>query len=102
MMCRRSFALVARRGVRCYAATVAPDPSRISASLERPPPPAAQTELISSRLPRDASATTKRFREFDLGGKVFVVTGGGRGLGLTMAESLVEAGGKGTYATVQF
>lgn len=32
---------------------------------------------------------------FDLSGKVFVVTGGGRGLGLCMAEGLVEAGGIG-------
>lgn len=37
----------------------------------------------------------KRFREFDLQGKVFAVTGGGRGLGLAMAEALVEAGGQG-------
>lgn len=36
----------------------------------------------------------KRFSQFDLGGKVFVVTGGGRGLSLCMAEGLVEAGGK--------
>ena len=33
---------------------------------------------------------------FDLSGKVFVVTGGGRGLGLTLAEALAEAGGSGT------
>lgn len=36
-----------------------------------------------------------KFSQFDLTGKVFVVTGGARGLGLTMAEGLVEAGGKG-------
>jgi D-arabinitol 2-dehydrogenase len=36
----------------------------------------------------------KRFSQFDLDGKVFVVTGGGGGLGLCMAEGLVEAGGK--------
>lgn len=29
---------------------------------------------------------------FDLSGKVYVVTGGGRGLGLTLAEALAEAG----------
>lgn len=33
---------------------------------------------------------------FDLSGKVFIVTGGGRGLGLTLAEALAEAGGSGT------
>lgn len=32
---------------------------------------------------------------FDLSGKVFIVTGGGRGLGLTLAEALAEAGGSG-------
>lgn len=37
---------------------------------------------------------SKRFRDFDLAGGVFIVTGGARGLGLCMAEALVEAGGK--------
>jgi hypothetical protein len=37
----------------------------------------------------------QRFQDFDLHGKVLAVTGGGRGLGLTMAEALVEAGGQG-------
>ncbi|KAI1828841.1 hypothetical protein CBS147337_10355 [Penicillium roqueforti] len=36
----------------------------------------------------------ERFQEFQLRGKVFAVTGGGRGLGLAMAEALVEAGGE--------
>ena len=49
---------------------------------------------IAQRLP-DPEKDHGRFREFDLEGKVFVVTGGGRGLGLTLAEVLVEAGGKG-------
>src|SRR5215469_16550254 len=35
------------------------------------------------------------FPEFQLDGRVFIVTGGGRGLGLTLAEALVEAGGHG-------
>ncbi|KAF2809031.1 NAD(P)-binding protein [Mytilinidion resinicola] len=35
-----------------------------------------------------------RFREFDLAGGVYIVTGGARGLGLCLAEALVEAGGK--------
>ncbi|KAH5025438.1 hypothetical protein HBI82_185360 [Parastagonospora nodorum] len=36
----------------------------------------------------------KTFSQFDMKDRVFVVTGGGRGLGLCMAEGLVEAGGK--------
>ena len=34
-------------------------------------------------------------QHFDLHGKVFAVTGGGRGLGLAMAEALLGAGGEG-------
>lgn len=47
---------------------------------------------------RAESVGNRPFSQFDLGGKVFVVTGaasrGARGLGLCMAEGLVEAGGK--------
>lgn len=42
------------------------------------------------------NAGQKRFSDFDLAGGAFIVTGGARGLGLAMAEALVEAGGKGT------
>ncbi|PKX99402.1 putative short chain dehydrogenase/oxidoreductase [Aspergillus novofumigatus IBT 16806] len=35
-----------------------------------------------------------RFKEFDLADRVYAVTGGGRGLGLAMAEALMEAGAK--------
>ncbi|KAH8698521.1 putative short-chain dehydrogenase [Talaromyces proteolyticus] len=48
---------------------------------------------IQEPLPTPEDVRTQnRFREFDLQGKVFAVTGGGRGLGLAMAEALVEAG----------
>lgn len=43
----------------------------------------------------DVNVGQKRLADFDLKGKVFVVTGAARGLGLALAESLVEAGGKG-------
>ena len=41
-----------------------------------------------------------RFREFDLAGKVFIVSGGARGLGLSMAEALVEAGATGIHTSI--
>ncbi|KAL9045563.1 MAG: hypothetical protein Q9214_001414 [Letrouitia sp. 1 TL-2023] len=50
-------------------------------------------EPITQKLPESQPAKKERFREFFLADKVFVVTGGARGLGLTMAEALVEAGG---------
>lgn len=51
---------------------------------------------VAERLPDEEQGTQPghRLRDFNLQGKVFVVTGGGRGLGLTLAEVLVEAGGK--------
>ncbi|EED20984.1 short-chain dehydrogenase, putative [Talaromyces stipitatus ATCC 10500] len=50
-----------------------------------------QKHTSKKRLPPETKTNThQRFREFDLQGKVFVVTGGRRGLGLAMAEALVE------------
>lgn len=45
-------------------------------------------------LKKKADGVEKWFSKFDLSGKVFVVTGGGQGLGFTMAQGLVAAGGK--------
>lgn len=51
---------------------------------------------IKETLPKEPfQQTDQRFQSFQLRGKVFAVTGGARGLGLTMAEALVEAGGEG-------
>ncbi|KAJ5371075.1 uncharacterized protein N7496_007167 [Penicillium cataractarum] len=49
-----------------------------------------QTKLPSKKQLRNAN----RFREFDMEGRVYVITGGGRGLGLSMGEALIEAGAK--------
>jgi hypothetical protein len=50
-----------------------------------------QSKLPSKKQLRNAN----RFREFDMEGRVYVITGGGRGLGLSMGEALIEAGAKG-------
>ncbi|GAB7331136.1 hypothetical protein MBLNU13_g02614t1 [Cladosporium sp. NU13] len=55
---------------------------------------ARSISAIAQRLPSEAETkTSHRFREFELENRVFIVTGGARGLGLTLAEALVEAGG---------
>ena len=52
-------------------------------------------------LAPDENVGSKRFADFDLVGKTFIVTGGARGLGLALAEALVEAGGRGKLALQQ-
>lgn len=50
---------------------------------------------------REVNYGRKRFADFDLMGKVFIVTGGAQGLGLALAEALCEAGGKGSWHVSQ-
>lgn len=55
------------------------------------------SSLVALSQPQpDLDLVRKRFSKFDVAGKVFIVTGGAQGLGLTLAEALVEAGAKGT------
>lgn len=80
------------------ARTMHTSPSLQLAKPTNPDPkknPAPASELA---LPQDENVGRKRFADFDLKGKVFIVTGGARGLGLALAEGLVEAGGKGKPA----
>lgn len=44
----------------------------------------------------------KRFADFELAGRVFCVTGGASGIGLAIAEGLVEAGGNGEQTSCTF
>ncbi|KAI8224001.1 L-xylulose reductase [Colletotrichum sp. SAR 10_96] len=50
--------------------------------------------------PRSTNFGRGRFSDFDLKGRTFIVTGGAQGLGLSLAEALVEAGGKGRSSDV--
>ncbi|CAM1503247.1 Fc.00g080230.m01.CDS01 [Cosmosporella sp. VM-42] len=57
-------------------------------------PDPRENPALDIKPPQDINVGRKRFAEFDLAGKIFVVTGGAQGLGLALAEGLVEAGGK--------
>ncbi|KAI1429413.1 short-chain dehydrogenase [Xylaria sp. FL1777] len=57
------------------------------------PPEPRENPAIGIAPSRDENVGQKRLADFDLEGGVFIVTGGARGLGLSLAEALVEAGG---------
>lgn len=59
------------------------------------PPEPKDNPTVGIAPSRDENVGQKRLADFDLEGRVFVVTGGARGLGLALAEALVETGGKG-------
>ncbi|KAF7549740.1 hypothetical protein G7046_g8251 [Stylonectria norvegica] len=52
----------------------------------------SKAHFKTPKPPADSNFGRKRFADFDLAGKVFIVTGGAQGLGLALAEGLVEAG----------
>ncbi|KAM6479993.1 hypothetical protein HDV62DRAFT_392661 [Trichoderma sp. SZMC 28011] len=76
------------------ATLTAHKPSIVSRRNERCYTTAGESGTNVTGLPKETSVGTKRFSDFDLAGNAFVVTGGARGLGLALAEALVEAGGK--------
>ncbi|KAI0539025.1 short-chain dehydrogenase [Xylaria digitata] len=69
------------------------DPSIRHKTAPVPPEP-NKNPAVGLAPSRDEYVGQKRFADFDLAGRVFIVTGGARGLGLCLAEALVETGGK--------
>lgn len=79
--------------IRCLAR----EPSRVSrfqplTTLLQQRGLATHSEAIHKGNPRERRPINTH-SPFDVDGKVFVVTGGGQGLGLSIAQGLVEAGG---------
>ncbi|KAI1154711.1 short-chain dehydrogenase [Nemania diffusa] len=58
------------------------------------PPEPRENSAVGIAPSREETVGQKRLADFDLAGRVFIVTGGARGLGLSLAEALVETGGK--------
>ncbi|KAK4131675.1 NAD(P)-binding protein, partial [Trichocladium antarcticum] len=60
----------------------------------KPRPPSPRNNPATDTKPAPTEPTHPQpFHAFDLTNKVFLVTGGAQGLGLTLAEALAEAGG---------
>ncbi|KAL0934424.1 Sorbose reductase SOU1 [Colletotrichum truncatum] len=57
-------------------------------------PKPTENPATEIKPPKDANFGSSRFTDFNLKGRTFIVTGGAQGLGLSLAEALVEAGGK--------
>ncbi|KAM0720628.1 hypothetical protein Q7P37_004765 [Cladosporium fusiforme] len=55
--------------------------------------PTRRDEALPKQSPDTENLTTQTSDRFDLTNGVYIVTGGARGIGLAMAESLAEAGG---------
>ncbi|KKY29918.1 putative short chain dehydrogenase [Diaporthe ampelina] len=58
-------------------------------------------EITNTRISGGNGIGQNRFADYDLAGRVFIATGGAQGLGLSMAEALAKAGGKGELSQIQ-
>ncbi|KAI0527940.1 short-chain dehydrogenase [Xylaria bambusicola] len=70
-----------------------PAAAAAAATSSKVPPEPRENPAVGLGPSRDEPIGHKRLADFDLEGRVFIVTGGARGLGLCLAEGLVEAGG---------
>lgn len=52
-------------------------------------------EITNTNISGETGVGRKQFADYNLAGRVFIATGGAQGLGLSMAEALADAGGKG-------
>lgn len=68
--------------------------SRSHEDTTRAPAPRKPNNARPTELEPGANIGSKQFADFDLGGRTFLVTGGAGGIGLAIAEGIVEAGGK--------
>lgn len=80
----RSFALL-----RPLLAAAPPQPPRAPKADSKPSP------VVLGKPSPVVLGTAKRLPEFNLEGKIVLVSGAGRGLGLVQAEALLEAGATG-------
>lgn len=79
------------------ASAAARDPPReFESDNNAPAPPAADKASTATAY----LGTQKRLPEFSLRDKVVLVSGGARGLGLTQAEALLEAGATGEFLSL--
>ncbi|KAI1391651.1 NAD(P)-binding protein [Hypoxylon trugodes] len=58
------------------------------------PPESRENPAVGIAPSPNENIGQRRLADFDLSGRVFIVTGGARGLGLSLAEALAETGGK--------
>ncbi|KAF2769637.1 oxidoreductase [Teratosphaeria nubilosa] len=54
----------------------------------------SQSSIAKALTAHDAMSTQRRFKRFELNGRVYVVTGGAGGLGVGIVKAIIEAGGK--------